>query len=85
MKISDMGLTVVTICLLIGAGVALCGLGYSYAATKYECVRLEEALEQCEAEKALLEALLEQDGHTSFTIGTGNQGWIPSTAMENLK
>lgn len=83
MKISDMGLTVVTICLLIGAGVALCGLGYSYAVTKYECVQLEEALEQCEAEKTLLEALLGQDRNASFTIGTGNQGWISPTAMEN--
>ena len=82
MKISDICLTVVTICLMIGAGVALCGFGYSYATTVYECIQLEEALEQCEAEKALLEALLEED-NTSFIIGTGNQGWIPPTTLEN--
>jgi len=83
MKINDMCLTVVATCLMIGAGVALCSLGYAYASVQYECIQLEEALEQCEAEKALLEALLEQDKTTSFTIGTGNQGWIPPTALEN--
>jgi len=82
MKVSDSGLIVVAIALLIGAGVALGTLGYSYAVTKYECVQLEEALEQCEAEKALLEALLE-DNRTSFTLGDSNQGWIPSSALEN--
>jgi len=82
MKVSDSGLIVVAIALLIGAGVALGTLGYSYAVTKYECVQLEEALEQCEAEKALLEALLE-DNRTSFTLGDSNQGWIPPSALEN--
>jgi hypothetical protein len=83
MKTSDMCLTIVTTCLMIGAGIALCSLGYSYASVTYECVQLEEALEQCEAEKALLEALLEQNSNTTFTIGTGNQGWISPIATEN--
>jgi len=80
-KLSDAALNLVAIVVLVIAGLLLVYGGYRHAHLECHCAQLEEALEQCEAEKALLEALIGEDD-TSFSIGNGNQGWIPPTAME---